>query len=267
MTPRIISADERLAQQRGPKILINGPTGVGKTSLLRTTAVDQVLFVDAEAGDLCIQDLPVPTIVIETWHQAVDLACRIGGPNPSYPPTARYSEAHFNALGGYLEGLERFQVIFLDSITQIGRLCLRWAEQQPESFTRSGQKDPRGAYGLMGREMIALLQQFQRTRDKTVIFVGVLEKTTDEFNRSEWRLQLEGQKAERELPGIVDEIISMVWIDTADTKNVRAFVCTSPNPWGFPAKDRSGRLQQLEPPDLGKLIIKLTSKQQKRKEN
>ena len=262
MTPRIINADERLAQPHGPKILIVGPTGVGKTSLLRTTAVDQVLFVDAEAGDLCIQDLPVPTIVIETWQQATDLGVQVGGWNASYPPTARYSEAHFNALGGYLPGLERFPVIFLDSITQIGRLCLRWAEQQPESFTRSGQKDPRAAYGLMGREMIALLQQFQRARDKTIVFVGILEKYTDEFNRSEWRLQLEGQKAERELPAIVDEIITYQWIDTADAKGIRAFVCT-PNPWGFPAKDRSGRLQQLEPPDLGKLITKLTSKQQK----
>jgi hypothetical protein len=35
-------------------------------------------------------------------------------------------------------------------------------------------------------------------------------------------------------------------------------VCTNPNPWGYPAKDRSGRLEQLEPPNLGALIGKLT---------
>ena len=33
---KIISADERLREQRGAKVLIVGPTGVGKTSLLRT---------------------------------------------------------------------------------------------------------------------------------------------------------------------------------------------------------------------------------------
>jgi hypothetical protein len=38
---------------------------------------------------------------------------------------------------------------------------------------------------------------------------------------------------------------------------VRAFVCTAPNPWGYPAKDRAGRLEQIEQPHLGKLIAKL----------
>jgi hypothetical protein len=34
-------------------------------------------------------------------------------------------------------------------------------------------------------------------------------------------------------------------------------VCTAPNPWNYPAKDRSGRLDQIEEPNLGKLIAKL----------
>jgi hypothetical protein len=63
------------------------------------------------------------------------------------------------------------------------------------------------------------------------------------------------------LPGIVDEIITMQFIDFGDGMPVRAFVCTSPNPWGYPAKDRSGRLKQLEEPHLGKLIEKLTAKE------
>ena len=44
---------------------------------------------------------------------------------------------------------------------------------------------------------------------KTVIFVGVLEKVTDEFNVATWQPQMEGGKASRELPGIVDQVISM----------------------------------------------------------
>jgi hypothetical protein len=38
-------------------------------------------------------------------------------------------------------------------------------------------------------------------------------------------------------------------------------VCTAPNPWGFPAKDRSGKLDQTEPPHLGKLIAKILNRE------
>ena len=48
------------------------------------------------------------------------------------------------------------------------------------------------------------------------------------------------------------------WIDFGDGKPVRAFVCTAPNPWNYPAKDRAGRLEQIEKPHLGELIAKLT---------
>ena len=70
---------------------------------------------------------------------------------------------------------------------------------------------------------------------------------------------MEGAKTGRELPGIVDEIITMQWIDFGDGVPVRAFVCTAPNPWNYPAKDRAGRLEQIEKPHLGELIAKLIS--------
>jgi hypothetical protein len=51
----------------------------------------------------------------------------------------------------------------------------------------------------------------------------------------------------------------MNWIDFGDGKPARAFVCSNPNAWNFPAKDRSGRLEQIEKPHLGELIAKLIS--------
>ena len=192
---KIIGADERLNEPRGVKFLIVGPTGVGKTSQLRTLPdLSRALFLDSEAGDLSVQDVPVDTIRIDDWQTARDIAVRIGGPNPSFAPTSCYSEAHFKAVGGALENLDRYDLIFVDSITAISRLSFRWAEQQPEARSeRTGAKDTRSAYRLHAHELLLWLHQLQHARGKHVVFIGVLEKITDDLGRFvEYRLQMEG---------------------------------------------------------------------------
>jgi hypothetical protein len=200
---KIITADERLRERRGAKILIVGPTGVGKTSLLRTLWCSTTLFVDIEAGDLSVIDLPVPTIRIQSFQEALDLAVRVAGPNPSYPPTASFSEAHFNAAGGWLDGVSSFETIFIDSITALSRRSLQHAENTPEAINDRGKRDLRAVYNRHARQMLGLLHHWQQARPKNIVLVGILEKVSDEFNRTEFRLQLDGEKTSRELPGIV----------------------------------------------------------------
>ena len=267
---KIITADARLAEKSGVKALIVGPSGVGKTSLLRTLRPEQLaacLFVDVEAGDIAVSDLPVASVRPRTWNECRDVACVLGGPNPALPANVAYSEAHFNEVmkNPELAQLTGYQILFVDSLTAAGRLCFTWAEQQPEAFTDRGRKDLRAIYGLHARGLLGWLNQLQHMRGRNVIFVAVLEKNIDELNIASWQPQMEGAKTGRELPAIVDEIITMTWVDFGGGKPpVRAFVCTNPNPWGYPAKDRSGRLEQFEPPNLGALIDKLTGPGQRK---
>ena len=258
MTLAIVSADERMREPRGLSIVLVGPSGVGKTSQVKTLDMARTLVIDADRGSLpllgSVVDIARPT----GWIEAADLFALIGGPNRSLPPTAAYSEAHFQKIDRRLD-VSRYKTFVVDSITQIGRDSFAHAEQLPEAYARSGGKDTRAAYGIHARQMINGLQQIQRgAPNKVIVLTAVLERVTDDLNRSEWRIQLEGEKTARELPAIVDQIIAYHWINLNDGKPPsRAFVCTSPNVWGFPAKDRSGKLDQVEPPDLGALIRKI----------
>ena len=196
----------------------------------------------------------------------------IGGADPAADPNAYYGDRHYQHVRSVYDGsgLEEFlasrPIVFVDSITDLTRQAMAFAKQQPEAFSeRTGKLDVRGAYGLLGREVIQALKHLQHAPGRTVIFVGVLEKVTDEFNATTWQPQMEGSKAGRELPGIVDQVISMhLFGRDADGDYVldekaseRRLVCRAGNPFGLPAKDRSGRLEVTEPPDLGALLAKI----------
>jgi hypothetical protein len=244
--------------------VVLGRSGVGKTYLLNTLPAEmlaETLFVDVEAGDLPVAGLPVASLRPQTWIEFRDIACALGGPNRAVAGNAPYSEAHYQAVMANpdLAGLAIYTTLFVDSLSEASRRCRVWAEQQAEAYNDRGKKDLRGMYGLVAREMIGWLQQLQHMRSRHVIFVAVLEKALDDFNVATWRPQIEGQRTGNVLPGIVDEVLTLEFLDFGDHKPVRCFVTREPNPWGLPGKDRSGKLDPIEEPDLAKLLRKLTA--------
>ncbi len=262
----IIDADQRLKETRGIKGCIFGVWGSGKTSLLWTLDPKTTLFFDLEAGDLAVKDWSGDAIRPQTWEECCDFAVFIGGPNPSLRSNQKFSQAHFDSVCakyGDPKALDKYQTIFIDSITVAGRLCFQYCLGQPEAFSdKTGKVDTRGAYGLHGREMISWLTHLQHTRQKNIWFVGILDEKTDDFNRKYYQPQIEGSKTGLELPGIVDQVITLAEIKTDDKgKSYRAFICQTINPFGYPAKDRSRRLEMIEEPHLGKLMEKICSKE------
>ena len=256
----IITADQRLREKQGVKLVLLGKSGIGKTSQLKTLPEGSTLFVDLEAGDLAVKDWRGDCVRPSTWPEFRDLVVFLAGPNPALPADVPYSEAHYRHVCeryGDPGQLAKYDTYFVDSITVLARLALVWAKTQPQAYSeRTGKPDTRGAYGLLGTEMIGALTHLQHVRDKHVIYVCILEEKLDDFNRRIYQLQLEGAKTSAELPGVLDEVITLAILKADDGTPYRAFVTGADNAWGFPSKDRSGRLDPIEEPHLGKLIAK-----------
>ncbi|MGN7612738.1 ATP-binding protein [Magnetococcales bacterium HHB-1] len=263
----IISADQRLAEQRGIKGCILGRSGIGKTTLLWTVSPETTLFMDLEAGDLAVEGWQGDTLRPRTWEECRNFAVFIGGPNPALRDDQCYSQAHFNAVCqkfGDPNTLNRYDTIFIDSITVAARLSLQWCKGQPQAFSdRTGKPDLRGAYGLHAQELLGWITHLQHTRNRNVWFVGILDEKVDEYNKKNFSPQIDGSKTALELPGIVDQLITMAELTTEEGQPYRAFVCHTLNPWQFPAKDRSGRLEMVEPANLGQLMEKIKRPRQR----
>ena len=275
MAIEIVTAEQRRsAAHNKTSLAIFGPPGVGKTSLLHTLPAAYTLCIDIEAGMKSVQQWDGASAPITDFRDFQDLVALIGGPDPALAPHQWYSQAHFNHAAQLYAGTAIEQhvksrpVLFVDSITDLTRIAMTFAQQQPEAFSeKTGKPDIRGAYGLLAREVIRSLKHLQRARGKTVIFVGVLERVIDDYNRVAWLPQMEGSKAGRELPGIVDQVCSMQFFSRDEngvplldeSASERLLVCRSGNPYGLPAKDRSGQLDVVEAPDLGALLTKINS--------
>jgi len=279
MALRIVTADERLAVANAKTtVAIFGPAGAGKTSLARTLPPDETVVIDLEAGMKSLQGWGGDSIPVRTFPDAADVACLVGGIDPATDAQGFFSEAHYqHVVGAYpdlAQMIARKRYVFVDSITDLTRQAMAWAKTRPEAFSdRTGKPDTRGAYGLLARETISLLKHLQHAPGRTVIFVGILERVVDEFGRETFQPQMEGGKVGRELPGIVDQVMTLSlfdpdpgsasatgddgWRHNATSGTTRRLVCQSGNAWSLPAKDRSGQLDPTEHPNLMAVLDKI----------
>lgn len=247
-----IVKNKQAQRDDGIKGVVFGSHKVGKTSLLYTLDPDETLFVNIEAGGLSVAEWDGFRLdTIKTWVDAVNMACWLAGPVETAFDT--YSHGHYQYVceqyGDPQQFLAKFKNIFIDSITVISRLCWDWAKGQPEAFNKHGKPDARSCYGLVGREMTALLTRFQRIPGCNVWLVGLLDKDEE---TGVYHPQMVGSATGKNLPGIVDQVITMTIMN-----GKRVFVCKQGNQWGYPAGDRSTKLNGLEPPHLGRLMDKI----------
>lgn len=207
----------------GVKLLVYGQAGAGKTSLIRTLPNPVVL--SAEGGLLSIQDADLPFIDIADMD---DLR-----------------EAYEWAKDS--EEAKQFQSVALDSISEVAEVVLQHELKK--------NKDGRAAYGELNTTMQELIRAFRDLPAKHVYMSAKLEKSQDEMGKLLFNPSMPGKSLTQGLSYFFDEVLALRVERDAEGKTQRALMCDSDGIWL--AKDRSGKLEGWEAPDLGAIIAKI----------
>ena len=207
----------------GVKVLVYGQAGAGKTSLIKSLPSPIVL--SAEGGLLSIQDADLPFIEIASMDDLRE----------AYEWLTSSDDA------------KAYQSVALDSISEIAEVCL--------NHEKKVNKDPRAAYGAMQEQMADIIRAFRDLPGRHVYMSAKLEKTQDEMGRVLYAPSMPGNKTGQALPYFFDEVLALRVEKDGDGATQRALMCDSDGLWL--AKDRSGKLDAWETPDLSAIIAKI----------
>lgn len=264
---KIMTNEDRAKNKSPLKIAIFGPHNAKKTRCLMKLS-QKTLCIDIDGGMKSVEPRDNEpgwagnSVKIDTWEDARDIACLLRGPNPVLLPNQPYSKAHYDRIrreyASELKGLE-CECIFIDGLTAASRKCLEWCQSQPESFSSKGVLDTRAMYGLLAREMMAWISRFQDIPDKNIILTCSIMEKQDEHKKWYWAIQCEGDKTGKEVCSMFDEVLCMPPMEKG-SKGDNVFYTNLMNPLGFPAKDRSGALKQVEPDNLDLIFEKINGK-------
>lgn len=215
---------DQAAQLHGVKMLIYGVSGVGKTTLCATAP--QPIILSAEAGLLSLRKFQIPVIEIRTVDDLTE--------------AHRWCQQAAEA--------RQFSTVCIDSITEIGEVVLTNAKRQV--------KDPRQAYGELIEKMMTTIKAFRDLQGKHIYMAAKAEPVKDEMTGVvRYMASMPGSKLGPQLPYLFDEVFRLGINKTPQGEQYR-FLQTQPD-LQYDAKDRSGALDPIEPPDLNHVISKI----------
>ena len=207
----------------GVKLLVYGQAGAGKTSLIPT--LPNPIVLSAEGGLLSIQDADVPFIEIANMDDLRE--------------AYTWAKDSKEAAG--------FESVALDSISEVAEVVL--------AHELKRNKDGRAAYGELNTTMAELIRSFRDLPNKHVYMSAKLEKSADEMGKLLFNPSMPGKSLTQSLPYFFDEVLALRVERDSDGNTQRALMCDSDGIWL--AKDRSGKLEMWESPDLGAIITKI----------
>lgn len=209
----------------GIKMLVHGQAGIGKTCLC--ASLPNPIIISVESGLLSLAGLDIPAIEVKTLDDLSEVYDWISGS----------------------EEARIYESVCLDSISEIAEIIL--------ADEKGKEKDPRKAYGNMQDIMMDRIRSFRDLPGRNVYMSAKQERIQDENNRLLFGPSMPGQKLAQQLPYLFDEIFAYQIVK--DQNGVPQRILLTQPDGISQAKDRSGKLDMWEEPDLGKIIKKIRS--------
>jgi len=223
------------------KFLIYGAPGVGKTTLAATLN-EPVLVISAEAGLLSLagHDIDVVDITVDDDGNRIK------------------KEHRLNRLLKVLAWLEepatreKYKWIFIDSLTEISENLI-----ENLRLVYPDMKDGLKLWGDYAKKARSMVKAFRDIPHYNVVFTALEKEDKDENNRRYVKVDMSG-KIGQQLPAFFDEVF---WfhVEQISKTETRRLLLTSPRE-NVIAKDRSGKLELLEPPNLQAIVDKIWGK-------
>lgn len=205
------------------KVMVHGPAGAGKTRLCGTTG-GRPLIISAEGGLLSLkgQDL-------DAWEvTSID--------------DLREAYTHLQS------GKHKYDWACIDSISEVAEVIL--------STAKKGVNDPRKAYMEMQDTVTELVRDF-RDLPINVYMSAKQDRVKDDVTgQMFFGPSAPGQKLAASLSYFFDEVFTMHTFKD-DNGQIQTALQTQRDTQ-YEAKDRSGKLEFIEEPNLGKIFNKIT---------
>ena len=217
-------------KNNGIKALVYGQSGSGKTFSLSTLPdLESTLILSAEAGLLSIRDI-IPEADFSIISNLDDL---------------REAFTYVNEGEG-----TKYKTIVLDSLTEIA--------QQILSYEQENTKDGRMIYGNMATRVLDLSKNFRDLVGRNVILICQEERIQDDEGRMLYGPAMPGKKVGPQLPYLTDLVFALR-VKHEDDKTKRVFQTSPLFSPDYVSKDRSGKLDIIEPPDWSIVFDKINN--------
>jgi phage nucleotide-binding protein len=219
-----IVTPETLVNKQGVKILVYGAAGVGKTTLC-ATAPGKKLMIDMESGLLSVKDQKdIDVIQVKEAKEIIEIC----------------------------EALKNKELVYdtvcLDSVSEMSEILL--------NFEKARQKDIRAAYGNVQDTVTGVMRAY-RDLHMNVVFVSKMERVAEPT--ASYEPKMVGSKLGQSITYFFDEVLALRVIEEQDDEGniVRNRWLQTDVGQGYVAKDRSGKLDGFELPDLSAVLQKL----------